>query len=198
MAHVYLVTNKLNGKQYVGQTIVESNKVGHGYMITAAYKKYGKDNFTYERICDFLNNRPILNYVERFWIRVMDTRKPNGYNIEEGGSTKGEVSAETKQKLRLAKLGTKHTKKSRAKISMSNLKNMTEERRKKLSDARKKWVLTEESKAKMSRSALGKPKSEETKRKIALALSHRKLSAETRQKLSEAAKQQWARQKGVL
>ena len=41
---IYLVTNNLNGKQYVGQTTVASEKRGHGTLVTAAYRKYGKEN----------------------------------------------------------------------------------------------------------------------------------------------------------
>ena len=42
-ARVYLVTNNLNGKQYVGQTITNDRR-GHGTLVTKAYKKYGKEN----------------------------------------------------------------------------------------------------------------------------------------------------------
>lgn len=101
--HIYLVTNEINGKQYVGQSVIERNKVGHGKLITKAYNKHGKENFTYERICSDINNRATLNFIERFWIKVMDCRKPTGYNIEEGGSTKGEVSQETRAKLSAAR-----------------------------------------------------------------------------------------------
>lgn len=104
-AHIYLVTNKSNGKQYVGQTISPKNRVGHGMAITDAYKKYGKSNFDYEKICTNITNKTTLNYLERFWIKVMDCRAPNGYNLEEGGSTKGLISDITRIKLRDANLG---------------------------------------------------------------------------------------------
>jgi group I intron endonuclease len=100
-AHIYLVTNKINGKQYVGQTTVGRNKVGHGWAITEAYKSHGKENFLYERICNEINNRNTLNFLEKFWIAVCGTVAPNGYNIELGGSDKGEVSESTRQKMSL-------------------------------------------------------------------------------------------------
>jgi hypothetical protein len=98
-AHIYLVTNNLNGKQYVGQTI-DTRKIGHGMLIRQAYKKHGKENFVYEEICSGISDRQTLNFMERFWIKVMDSRSPNGYNIEEGGSDKGEVAESTRQKLK--------------------------------------------------------------------------------------------------
>ena len=103
-AHIYCVTNLVNGKQYVGQT-VDNRKVGHGLAITDAYKKYGKEVFEYEKICTGVANRNTLNYLERFWIATHNTIAPNGYNIESGGTNKGEVAESTKQKLRELNLG---------------------------------------------------------------------------------------------
>ena len=118
-AHIYIVSNVLNEKQYVGQTTVDSNKYGHGLALQVAYDKYGKNNFTYERICSDINNRNTLNYLERFWIKVFNTIAPNGYNIEEGGSDKGIVPESTKQKLREHNIGKVMPLEVRQKISNS-------------------------------------------------------------------------------
>lgn len=104
-AHIYLITNSINGKQYVGQSTVDRNKIGHGKAITEAYGKYGKNSFIYEKICTNIGNRNALNYVEKFWIKTINTLSPNGYNIEEGGSDKGIVAESTKQKLRKINIG---------------------------------------------------------------------------------------------
>lgn len=117
-AHIYLVTNNLNGKQYVGQT-VENRKVGHGILINQAYKKYGKENFTYVKICNEITDRPTLNCLEKFWIAVIGSRSPNGYNIEEGGSDKGEIAESTRQKLRDSNLGKVMPEEVKIKISNS-------------------------------------------------------------------------------
>ena len=101
---IYLVTNNLNGKQYVGQTTVAGNKVGHGYMVTAAYKKYGKENFDYEVICSGLDNQPIIDFAERFWVTVMGCRIPNGYNIELGVAKKNQLAPETIEKMKMSAL----------------------------------------------------------------------------------------------
>lgn len=138
-AHIYLVTNTINGKQYIGQTIKTDNTIGHGSAITDAYKKHGKRHFTYEHICTGIDNRDTLNYIERFWIKVFNTIAPNGYNIEEGGSghsdhnkgrspwNKGLKTPDAiKVKLSLAKLGrpsprkgAKHTQEAKLKISLA-------------------------------------------------------------------------------
>jgi group I intron endonuclease len=156
-AHIYLVTNKLNGKQYVGQTTVARNKVGHGLIVTEAYKKHKKENFNYEPICKNINNRNILNFIERFWIKVINSRFPNGYNIEAGGSNKGIVAESTKQKLREANLGKKLSVETKAKIALFSAgRYHSEETKVKLKIARSKQVPP----------MLGKTTSEETKEKI--------------------------------
>ena len=46
MAYVYLVTNKLNGKKYIGSSRkdqIDENYYGSGKIIKDALKKYGKD-----------------------------------------------------------------------------------------------------------------------------------------------------------
>ena len=85
-AHIYLVTNSINEQKYVGQTIVNKNRIGHGLAINHAYKKHGKRNFTYKVLVSNIDNKNTLNYLERFWIKAFNTKTPNGYNIEQGGS----------------------------------------------------------------------------------------------------------------
>lgn len=108
-ARVYLVTNKLNGKQYVGQTITKYSKLGHGHAVRDAYKKYGRKNFTYETIVSGITCDKFLDYAEKFWINLLDTMTPNGYNLESGGrwgkivyhkpNLGKKASLETKQKM---------------------------------------------------------------------------------------------------
>ena len=119
-AHIYLVANTINNKHYIGQTIVYKNKFGHGLALQDAYNKHGKDKFTYERLCSNILNRNTLNYLEKFWIATFNSIAPNGYNIEHGGSDKGEVSESTKQKLRDANIGKKASVETKQKISDAN------------------------------------------------------------------------------
>lgn len=203
---IYLVTNTLNGKQYVGQTIVVNNRVGHGSLMTKAYRKYGKDNFDYMPVCNSIENRNTLNFMEKFWIKVMDSRIPNGYNIEHGGSKVDKIADETrailsaKSKGNQRRLGTKQSAETRQKMSAVH-KNMTPERKAelsaKLSASQMGRIVTEETRKKIAESNRKKVVSEETKAKLSSINKGKKLSMETRQKLSDAAKRQWIKQKGV-
>ena len=62
MGYIYLITNKINGQQYVGQTIREdietrwkqhreTHKNAIGRYLYSAYKKYGIENFKFQIIC---------------------------------------------------------------------------------------------------------------------------------------------------
>lgn len=90
MIGIYLITNKVNGKKYVGQSIdIEERWKSHiweskksEYIIHRAMRKYGIDNFDFsileECSVDKLNEREI------YWISELDTYN-NGYNMTIGG-----------------------------------------------------------------------------------------------------------------
>lgn len=88
MSYIYLVTNKINGKQYVGQHkfngIGMDNKyIGSGVLLHKAYKKYGFENFTIELLEEC--NDEDLNPLEQLYIEHYNTLSPNGYNLTKGG-----------------------------------------------------------------------------------------------------------------
>ena len=194
---IYLVTNTLNGKQYVGQTTVAGNKVGHGTLMTRAYRKHGKENFTYESICSDIDNKAFLNFAERFWITVMGSRIPDGYNIEYGGSKRGEVAPETIAKMKVAQLGWKRSPEAIAKV-VEALKSRPKEFYEKVAEKTRGQKRSPEFCKKLGERSKGKVLSEETKAKIREARSKQVITEEHKRKLSEAAKKQWARQKGEL
>ena len=192
---IYLVTNNVNGKQYVGQTIVAGNKVGHGTLMTRAYRKHGKENFTYERICSDIDNKAFLNFAERFWIKVMGSRTPVGYNIEHGGSDKDKVSDETREKLRISNTGQKHTPEHIAKV-VESIRNRSPEVKQKAGDklrGRKRPAHIGEA---VKKAHTGKTVSIETRSKIAEFNKGKVVSEETRLKLSQSSKKAWAKIKG--
>jgi group I intron endonuclease len=200
---LYLVTNTLNGKQYVGQTIVAGNRVGHGKLMTRAYQKHGKDSFTYEPICNSIENRNTLNFMEKFWIKVMDCRIPNGYNIEHGGSKVEKIADETRALLSAQRMGNQHrlgTKQSETTKALMSAqrRNMSSDTRTRISNSLIGRPVSAETIEKIRIGNQGKIVSEETKEKIRAARKLQVFSAETKQKLSDAAKQQWARQRGEI
>ena len=91
---IYKITNKINGKNYIGQTIQNVKERFYQHCafkcdesvkrmpIHRAIKKYGKDNFTLEVIEEV--DSKLLDEKERFWIDYYDTFN-NGYNATIGG-----------------------------------------------------------------------------------------------------------------
>lgn len=91
---IYKITNKANGKLYIGQTIqdvkerfyqhcaVKCSKEISNMAIHKAIKKYGKSNFTLEVIEEIDSTE--LNDRERYWIKFYDSFN-NGYNSTVGG-----------------------------------------------------------------------------------------------------------------
>jgi group I intron endonuclease len=87
---IYVITNKTNGKWYVGQSVncEKRRKCYFQYnqrtqAIHKAIDKYGIDNFTFEIVekCD----KKDLNRLERHWIKTLDCIAPKGYNMTTGG-----------------------------------------------------------------------------------------------------------------
>lgn len=87
---VYKITNKINGKVYIGQTIrsLEVRLKQHlsrgESLVSKAIKKYGLENFIIEQI-DKANSIEDLNEKEIYWIDYYNSISPNGYNISKGG-----------------------------------------------------------------------------------------------------------------
>jgi len=160
-AHVYLVTNSVNGKQYVGQTITKHSRKGHGHALADAYKKYGHKSFTYETICGDVNNHATLDFAEQFWISVMGSLAPNGYNLESGGRRYKTVSHKPQ-------LGIPHTEQTKAKMS----------------EGQKRYLAGID-----VHFNAGRVVSDKTKAKMSVARTGRKQSDEERKMRSEATKQ---------
>lgn len=86
---IYKISNSINNKVYIGQTIrpIEKRFKRHindaiNYVLDThfarAIRKYGKENFYIEEI-DRANDQEELNLKEQYWIRYYDSVN-NGYN----------------------------------------------------------------------------------------------------------------------
>lgn len=93
---VYLRTNLINGKQYVGQTKnferreYEWNQLSKRYAnkyITDEREKYGLENFKTDVIAETETQEEAWE-LEQKYINEMNTKYPNGYNMSDGGETK--------------------------------------------------------------------------------------------------------------
>ena len=86
---IYKITNKINGKIYIGQSIhPEQRFLQHCHkqknyksLINDAIKKYGKNNFDFEILGWFDD----YNEKEKYYINFYSSLAPYGYNILEGG-----------------------------------------------------------------------------------------------------------------
>lgn len=103
---IYIVTNKINGKMYVGQTVKSVAKRWRDHCrstsrckaLYCAIAKYGEDSFTVREMAIGYSHSH-LNELEDVYVKVFDTLAPNGYNLKDGGGSKGRWSDEIKSKI---------------------------------------------------------------------------------------------------
>ena len=87
---IYKITNKINDKIYIGQTIrsleerVKEHKRKKNCSLYKAFNKYGIENFDFE-IIEKCNSIEEMNEKEIYWIKYYDCLMPKGYNLCEGG-----------------------------------------------------------------------------------------------------------------
>lgn len=102
MGYIYLITNKKNGKKYIGKTVnsIEKRFEGHLYnskngdtFLYKSIRKYGKTNFIIEEVEKTPDDN--LDEREKYYIKEYNTLIPYGYNITEGG-TGGDTSKSPK------------------------------------------------------------------------------------------------------
>lgn len=81
--YIYYVYDTINNKGYVGQKdsnpSESTNYYGSGVEILKAIEKYGIENFT-KTILYEINDRDVLNKMETYYIKKLNTLHPNGYN----------------------------------------------------------------------------------------------------------------------
>ena len=83
---VYLTTNKVNGKKYIGMDTKDNpSYFGSGLIFKQAFSKYGKDNFE-KIILERCESFEELCLCEKKWIEYYNAVKSNEfYNISDGG-----------------------------------------------------------------------------------------------------------------
>lgn len=91
---IYKITNKINGKVYIGQTIhslearwkrhLKCARDGVDTHLYQAIRKYGEENFIPEIVCE-ANTKKELNILETYYIQEYDSIHV-GYNMVDGGN----------------------------------------------------------------------------------------------------------------
>ena len=80
--YIYEITNKVNGKTYIGQHLDRGDKYfGSGNMIKAAIKKYGLENFEKRILKDDIQSQKDADYYELFYIKEAKSHGKAEYNI---------------------------------------------------------------------------------------------------------------------
>jgi group I intron endonuclease len=126
---VYLITNKENGKLYVGQTVqslhdrwqghkCDANRYRGPLHLTHAFHKYGPEAFTMETLHECVS-REEMDFVEMFYIAFLNTKSLLGYNLTDGGDgTKGTpVTEEQRRKISASLTGKKASEETKALLS---------------------------------------------------------------------------------
>jgi len=103
---IYAITNLVNGKRYVGQTIQgldvrkrqhlkDAKALRYDLHLYRAIRKYGEDAFSWE-VCDYAFSREELNQKEVFYIEKYGALcHKHGYNCASGGSNGNNFAGKT-------------------------------------------------------------------------------------------------------
>lgn len=94
MKYIYRITNKINGKSYIGQTTKTPEIRFHQHflkskksntLLSKAIRKYGIENFELEILEKIEDEKISLDEREKYYIKFYETYM-NGYNLTEGGN----------------------------------------------------------------------------------------------------------------
>lgn len=168
---IYCITNNINGKQYIGQSIhieqrfKEHIRYGNSKCyIDRAIKKHGHDAFNFSILLECDESQ--LSDEEHKFIKLFGTYK-NGYNLTWGGEFAISKSPEIAKKIGQKRKGIKHSEETKQKL-------------------KKYWE--KHKRCGEKHPMYGKHHSEETKEKIRQSLLGTKHSEETKQKMSDSHK----------
>lgn len=155
MHSIYRITNQINSKSYIGQSInpyrrwnkqhiYNTNRVKNGaklgdnniQLIHLKIAEYGIENFEFQ-ILEEVDTQKDANLREEHWAEKYSSYAPAGYNIQKCGEYKP-PSEETKRKISEAQIGKKISNATREKLRQINLgKILSEEHKKAISEGMK-------------------------------------------------------------
>jgi hypothetical protein len=183
--YIYLITNNLNGKNYVGQRLCPINKMpetdkymGSGVRLHWAYDKYGIENFSKE-ILAVCHSRVSVDILEREYIALYRSINKAEYNVADGGLNLGSTSEIWKENHR------KVMKSDKWKIAYKKAVE-SEEYHQKLREAQRKRWSNENARKECSEKSRERWQDPEVKRKHHESAKGRKFTEETKRKIGES------------
>ena len=143
---IYKITNMVNGKVYIGQTVqtliarwkqhIKEMEHGSNYIFHNALRKYGPASFEKTLLC-FCESIEELNAKEREYCTLYNAMSPHGYNLR-AGNGKGATSEELKEKIRAGLKGKAvYQEAVRASVAVRTGKALTPEHKAKISAGNK-------------------------------------------------------------
>lgn len=109
---VYVHTNKLNNKKYVGLTKKRpkdrwqrGNGYTHSIYFYSAIQKYGWDGFYHDVVADCLSKEEASTLERELIKEYKTTNRIYGYNLNQGGFVGGNTNHSTREKLSILNKG---------------------------------------------------------------------------------------------
>lgn len=124
---IYCIENITDGKKYIGKGsdikkrwsdhiyLFKNNKHYNSYM-QRIWNKYGKNVFKFYIIEECNKNNLVSK--EKYYIKKMKTKTPNGYNLTDGGEGMENPSIETRRKISIASGNRHHADETKKKMSI--------------------------------------------------------------------------------
>ncbi len=192
--YIYTITNKINGKKYIGQATLGfdkrygSNLVNNtsNVHLRRAIEKHGIDNFQIEKEFCLAYDKEELDSLEIFWLNFFGGAESDAtYNFRDGGSF-GAHNSESRKRISLGKIGKKHTNETLKKMRIAKLKyysSLTQVEKNNIYDkSRSGVVVLPRTKFLISTAKIGHAVSSEAREKISQTLKGRRRSRESIEK----------------
>lgn len=203
IGYVYLTTNFVNGKQYVGQhlaTEFDTKYKGSGTALKYAFEKYGWENFKCEVIC-WCSTQEELNYREECEIVFHSTFSPNGYNLKHGGlngkwlvESRKKGSVAQKKRFENPEERKKQSEAHKGQVAWNKGVTPTKEQVEKQKNTLKMYWDNEENRIKASMAQKKRFENPEERRKASDSHKGKKPSIEALKNMSEAQKKYYAKE----